>query len=136
MANEKDIKKNNNSNKNYRDNNNGDNADVGLRTAGNSKYTVDEVLEAMMRKLNMLEDKLQDAEKRASDAEAKAAATSNKKANTSMSLDDEVTIIFNMLGGTLRAEFPTWKLVLTDFGQRYVITRRQFQELLNTKRSF
>ena len=51
-------------------------------------------------------------------------------------LDDEVTIICAMMGGSIRGEFPTWKLSLTRYGQKYTLTRRQFQELVNTKRAW
>ena len=51
-------------------------------------------------------------------------------------LDDEVTIICAMIGGSIRGEFPTWKLSLTRYGQKYTLTRRQFQELVNTKRAW
>jgi hypothetical protein len=52
------------------------------------------------------------------------------------SLDDEITIICAMMGGSVRGEFPTWKLSLTRYGQKYTLTRRQFQELVNTKRAW
>ena len=52
------------------------------------------------------------------------------------SLDDEITIICAMIGGSVRGEFPTWKLSLTRYGQKYILTRRQFQELVNTKRAW
>jgi hypothetical protein len=52
------------------------------------------------------------------------------------SLDDEITIVCAMIGGSVRGEFPTWKLSLTRYGQKYVLTRRQFQELVNTKRAW
>lgn len=51
-------------------------------------------------------------------------------------LDDEITIICAMIGGSIRGEFPTWKLSLTRYGQKYTLTRRQFQELVNTKRAW
>lgn len=51
-------------------------------------------------------------------------------------LDDEITIICAMIGGSVRGEFPTWKLSLTRYGQKYTLTRRQFQELVNTKRAW
>lgn len=51
-------------------------------------------------------------------------------------LDDEITIICAMMGGSVRGEFPTWKLSLTRYGQKYTLTRRQFQELVNTKRAW
>ena len=51
-------------------------------------------------------------------------------------LDDEITIVCAMIGGSVRGEFPTWKLSLTRYGQKYTLTRRQFQELVNTKRSW
>ena len=54
----------------------------------------------------------------------------------SSTLDDEITIICAMIGGSVRGEFPTWKLSLTRYGQKYTLTRRQFQELVNTKRAW
>ena len=57
----------------------------------------------------------------------------SRKATT---LDDEITIICAMIGGSVRGEFPTWKLSLTRYGQKYTLTRRQFQELVNTKRAW
>ena len=58
------------------------------------------------------------------------------KAYKSSTLDDEITIICAMMGGSVRGEFPTWKLSLTRYGQKYTLTRRQFQELVNTKRAW
>ena len=52
------------------------------------------------------------------------------------SLDQEVTIIFNMLSGSVRAIFPTWKLYLSEFGEKTVITKSQLQELVNNHRSW
>jgi hypothetical protein len=57
-------------------------------------------------------------------------------AHKSSTLDDEITIICAMIGGSVRGEFPTWKLSLTRYGQKYTLTRRQFQELVNTKRAW
>jgi hypothetical protein len=57
-------------------------------------------------------------------------------ARKSSTLDDEITIICAMMGGSVRGEFPTWKLSLTRYGQKYTLTRRQFQELVNTKRAW
>lgn len=51
------------------------------------------------------------------------------------SLDEEITIIFNM-HGTMRVNFPTWKLKLTEFGEKVIITKAQLQELVNNKRSY
>jgi hypothetical protein len=51
-------------------------------------------------------------------------------------LDDEITIICAMIGGSVRGKFPTWELSLTKYGQKYTITRRQFQELVNTRRAW
>jgi hypothetical protein len=51
-------------------------------------------------------------------------------------LDDEIVIICAMMGGSVRGEFPTWKLSLTRYGQKYTLTRRKFQELVNTKRAW
>ena len=50
-------------------------------------------------------------------------------------LDEEVTIIFNMFG-SLRVNFATWSLVLKQFGQRVIITKKQLQELVNNKRGY
>lgn len=55
--------------------------------------------------------------------------------NTS-TLDDEITIICAMIGGSVRGKFPTWELSLTRYGQKYTLTRRQFQELVNTRRAW
>jgi hypothetical protein len=57
----------------------------------------------------------------------------NRRSST---LEDEITIICAMIGGSVRGEFPTWKLSLTRYGQKYTLTRRQFQELVNTKRAW
>ena len=51
-------------------------------------------------------------------------------------LDDEITIICAMIGGSVRGKFPTWELSLTRYGQKYTLTRRQFQELVNTRRAW
>ena len=51
-------------------------------------------------------------------------------------LDDEITIICAMIGGSIRGKFPTWELSLTQYGQKYTLTRRQFQELVNTRRAW
>lgn len=51
-------------------------------------------------------------------------------------LDDEITIICAMIGGSIRGKFPTWELSLTRYGQKYTLTRRQFQELVNTRRAW
>ena len=51
-------------------------------------------------------------------------------------LDDEVTIVCAMIGGSVRGKFPTWELSLTRYGQKYTLTRRQFQELVNTRRAW
>ena len=54
----------------------------------------------------------------------------------SSTLDDEITIICAMIGGSVRGKFPTWELSLTRYGQKYTLTRRQFQELVNTRRAW
>ena len=51
-------------------------------------------------------------------------------------LDDEITIVCAMIGGSVRGKFPTWELSLTRYGQKYTLTRRQFQELVNTRRAW
>ena len=55
---------------------------------------------------------------------------------TGSGLDEEVTIIFNMVAGSVRAIFPSWKLSLNEFGEKTVITKAQLQELVNNHRSW
>ena len=85
-----------------------------------------EILGKLQNKIDSLERELNNA---------KSQSEINAMYSTK-SLNDEVTIIFNALGSTLRAEFPTWKLSLTKFGQRHTMTKGQFQELLNNKRAY
>ena len=56
--------------------------------------------------------------------------------HTSSGLDEEVAIIFNMVAGSVRAIFPSWKLSLNEFGEKTVITKAQLQELVNNHRSW
>jgi hypothetical protein len=58
------------------------------------------------------------------------------RAQKTPTLDDEITIICAMIGGSVRGKFPTWELSLTRYGQKYTLTRRQFQELVNTRRAW
>lgn len=87
-----------------------------------------ELLAQMQAKIESLEGELRDA--RRTNVENQIMYENSKK-----SLDDEITIIYNDFG-TLRAQFPSWKLTLSNFGQRYTMTRRQFQELVNNKRAY
>lgn len=81
--------------------------------------------EAMQQEINALRDQVSSL----------LQLFNNQSAKTSTSLDEEVTIIFNMCGA-LRVSFPSWSLKLTEFGERVVITKAQLQELVNNKRGY
>ena len=52
------------------------------------------------------------------------------------SIGEDATAVFNMLSGSVRAIFPTWKLYLSEFGEKTIITKSQLQELVNNHRSW
>lgn len=87
----------------------------------------------MMEMFKALNDELASLRKDLDQAKAERDIAISHRPST---LDDEITIICAMIGGSVRGEFPTWKLSLTRYGQKYTITRRQFQELVNTKRAW
>ena len=88
---------------------------------------------AMMEMFQAMRDEIADLKK---DLDQTRAERDMAIAYKPSSLDDEITIICAMMGGSVRGEFPTWKLSLTRYGQKYTLTRRQFQELVNTKRAW
>ena len=88
---------------------------------------------AMMEMFKAMSDEIANLKK---DLDQTRAERDIATARKSSSLDDEITIICAMMGGSVRGEFPTWKLSLTRYGQKYTLTRRQFQELVNTKRAW
>ena len=90
-------------------------------------------LAAMMEMFKSMSDEIANLRKDLDQTKVERDIAMSHKAST---LDDEITIICAMIGGSVRGEFPTWKLSLTRYGQKYTLTRRQFQELVNTKRSW
>ena len=88
---------------------------------------------AMMEMFQAMHDEIANLKK---DLDQTRAERDMATAYKPSSLDDEITIICAMMGGSVRGEFPTWKLSLTRYGQKYTLTRRQFQELVNTKRAW
>lgn len=88
---------------------------------------------AMMEMFKTMSDEIANLRRDLDQTKAERDIAMNKR---SSALDDEITIICAMIGGSVRGEFPTWKLSLTRYGQKYTLTRRQFQELVNTKRAW
>ena len=88
---------------------------------------------AMMEMFRVMSDEIANLKKDLEQTKAERDIEMSRKSST---LDDEITIICAMIGGSVRGEFPTWKLSLTRYGQKYTLTRRQFQELVNTKRAW
>lgn len=88
---------------------------------------------AMMEMFKNMSDEIANLKKDLDQTKAERDIAMSRKSST---LDDEITIICAMMGGSVRGEFPTWKLSLTRYGQKYTLTRRQFQELVNTKRAW
>ena len=85
-------------------------------------------MNAMMEMFNSMRDEIASLKKDLDQTKAERDIAMSHKTST---LDDEITIICAMIGGSVRGEFPTWKLSLTRYGQKYTLTRRQFQELVN-----
>ena len=90
-------------------------------------------LQKMMEMFNAMNDEIANLKKDLDQAKIERDIAMSQK--TSM-LDDEITIICAMIGGSIRGKFPTWELSLTRYGQKYTLTRRQFQELVNTRRAW
>ena len=90
-------------------------------------------MNAMMEMFNSMRDEIASLKKDLDQTKAERDIAMSHKTST---LDDEITIICAMIGGSVRGEFPTWKLSLTRYGQKYTLTRRQFQELVNTNRAW
>ena len=88
---------------------------------------------AIMEMVKTMSDEIANLKKDLDQTKAERDIAMSHKTST---LDDEITIICAMIGGSIRGEFPTWKLSLTRYGQKYTLTRRQFQELVNTKRAW
>lgn len=65
----------------------------------------------------------------------KAENVSNDLKKNNRSLNDEITIVCTTFN-EIQANFPTWRFMLSKYGQKYTITRGQFQELYNTKYSW
>ena len=88
---------------------------------------------AIMEMFKSMSEEIANLKKDLDQTKAERDIAMSRKSST---LDDEITIICAMMGGSVRGEFPTWKLSLTRYGQKYTLTRRQFQELVNTKRAW
>ena len=88
---------------------------------------------AIMEMFKSMSEEIANLKKDLDQTKAERDIAMSRKSST---LDDEITIICAMIGGSVRGEFPTWKLSLTRYGQKYTLTRRQFQELVNTKRAW
>lgn len=91
----------------------------------NDTFDISQMFETLQKRISQLEQELQESK-------AQNEFTTLTPIKT---LDDEVTIVNNQFS-TIRGEFPTWKLSLSEFGQKYTISRRQFQELVNNKRGW
>jgi hypothetical protein len=87
----------------------------------------------MMEMLKAMNEEIANLKKDLDQTKAERDIAMSRKTST---LDDEITIICAMIGGSVRGKFPTWELSLTRYGQKYTLTRRQFQELVNTRRAW
>lgn len=87
----------------------------------------------MMEMFKAMSDEIANLKKDLDQAKAERDIAASHRTST---LDDEITIVCAMIGGSVRGKFPTWELSLTRYGQKYTLTRRQFQELVNTRRAW
>ena len=87
----------------------------------------------MMEMFKAMSEEIANLRKDLDQTKAERDIAMSRKTST---LDDEITIICAMIGGSVRGKFPTWELSLTRYGQKYTLTRRQFQELVNTRRAW
>ena len=90
-------------------------------------------IQEMMEMFNTMNNEIANLRKDLDQAKIERDIAMSRKTPT---LDDEITIICAMIGGSVRGKFPTWELSLTRYGQKYTLTRRQFQELVNTRRAW
>jgi hypothetical protein len=96
---------------------------------------------ALMEKFKQMQEEIEQLKKEKSnntnsnDLSKDLISLLNSNSLKNNSIDEEVTIIFN-LHGTARVIFPTWTLDLKEFGEERVLSKQQFQDLIGKKRSY